>query len=76
MCIVGHPSIHPQYSCSNYFFIILAVLPIYVIPVTGVNQDHLHSVIQFALIMTELWKTFEEAALVLRIAVFVARRFG
>ena len=35
-----------------------------IIPVTRINQDQLHSVIQFALIMTELWKTFEEAALV------------
>ena len=35
-----------------------------IIPVTRINQDQLHSVIQFALIMTELWKTFEEASLV------------
>ena len=44
-----------QYA-STHFFRIQPVLPVYIMPVTRVNQDDLHSVIQFALDRAELSK--------------------
>ena len=43
---------------NAHFFAFLVVLPIYIIPVTRVNQDHSHSVIQSSIDKTDPGNTF------------------
>ena len=51
---------YPVDRQAVHLFRIQAILPIYIIPFTRVNQDQLHSVIQFALDGTEICKAFED----------------